>query len=709
MLARVGGLPFSILEEFRIDEEKDFHEQFFQFQNQLQELSHSEVLLKGAIQTSDSFFENILRYQNKQTTNFRKKENQTQRSLFQYLTRTVGKTSPFSTLTTLSTFNLENNVFKNIQNDDSISNVKYNHQLILELKNWIFKSTDFLLHLEVQLNPTLRKIGNEFVFYTERNGEKIQKFEVDQVIEVIFSYLKNPSNLNELVNYLLEQIDANREGIINYLYQIEFLGLIEYSFPNLIENENPMASFCTFVKTFPKFEQQDFVYGFLSFLENKKIEFKYANAVDRLFIKREIIIALKEIGLEDVPIKYLFYEDVAKTNNFELNANLVLPFLEIADVLVEIFTPLVYDQMRSQVISFFEKNKIKENKISVLDFFEIFSQQEYSESEIYKSRIDEIRNFWKAELNTLIELDKNGNVNLSSKELLKIHQKVLENFSFVKKEKSNFHSGHFQFFKRKESLIAVVNGIAPGHGKLFGRFSYFFPKKFMVDIKDWNIPNEDEIWLQNKDSTVFNANTQDCFFHKIIGNEKEDVNLKNLEIEWKEGELTLIDSKLNKRIRVFDIGIVAPNERSIMYQFLKIFGAPHVSFSVFTEMVNQLLDEDKAIQKVPRITIDDQLVIQRKGQLISSENLPSLINYQDLYQWKNQNFHTNILFVKTLNENFSKPHLIDFKSPLSILNFKKILNSKPQAILFSEMLPSENDLIKIGEKKYCTEFVLQWK
>jgi len=48
MLARVSGLPFSILNDFNLNEEEDYEVQIKEFQKKLQELSHSQILLNGA-------------------------------------------------------------------------------------------------------------------------------------------------------------------------------------------------------------------------------------------------------------------------------------------------------------------------------------------------------------------------------------------------------------------------------------------------------------------------------------------------------------------------------------------------------------------------------------------------------------------------------------------------------------------------------------
>ena len=709
MLARVGGLPFSVLVDFRLEEGMDFDIQFSKFQLQLQNLSHSEVLLKGALQTSDSFFERIIRYQNKTITDFRKKENQTQRSVFQYLARTVGKTSPFSTLTTLSPFHLKGQTFKNIPSNLPKSNVRFNNQLVLELKKWIFNETEVLQFLELFINPTLNKEANDFVFFTEKNEEKIQRIEINQVIEIIIDNLITPINFNQLINQLIEIIDADKNELSAYVLQLIELGLIEVIFPNLIELENPFDSFHQFINDLPEFKQQDVLLSLLSFLKKKKLEFKNSKAQQRLIIKKQIIKALRQFGLEEIPLKYLFYEDVGKTLDYELEVNHISPILAIADGLADMVAPLMYDSMLSKVISFFEKTKLKSIRINLLEFVEQFFKQDFPENERYKKEIEEIRFFWKNELKNLMQLDDKGNLNFLSKDLLKIHQKVLEKFPFVKNKNTDFYSGHFQFFKEKEIQKAVINGMTSGHGKLYGRFSHFFPDNFIQDLRAWNKSEPDEIWVQNSDATVFNANNQDCFFDKKIGTTKEDISLGKLEIEWKEGGVVLYHKLMKKEIRIFDTGIVEPNQRSEMFQILKLFGVPHTSFSVFCNLVNELLQNSSTSQKYPRITIDNQLVIQRKSQILSQIDLPNQLSYADIMHWKNKYFNSDLLFLKILNQASSKPQLIDFQSPLSVLVLKKIINSKPEAIQFVEMLPSEKDLIEINEENFCTEFILQWK
>ena len=147
---------------------------------------------------------------------------------------------------------------------------------------------------------------------------------------------------------------------------------------------------------------------------------------------------------------------------------------------------------------------------------------------------------------------------------------------------------------------------------------------------------------------------------------------------------------------------------------LKIFGAPFISFSVINEIVNELLQNDLEVIEIPRITIDDKLVVQRKGKIIPDKYLynknrkeSKLEFIKKINEWRKDHQIPDLTFIKTIRKN--KPQLIDFNSPLSVLVFDKILNSKPEAIIFSEMLPKKNDLLINNGAPYCTEFVFQWK
>ena len=728
MLARVGGLPFSMLEEFRIKEEEDYHEAMLMFQKKLQDLSQSEVLLKGVVQTSESFFERIIKFQNKPITSFRKKEFQTQRSLFQYFSRTIGKTSPFSTLTTLSPFHLEDKVFKNISTDFLKSKLQYNNQLFFEIKNWVLAQTEIHPFLNLVANPTIQQLDNDLLFLKNKlDGEPFNKIETNEVIAIILEKVNSTLSFQELVNELKEVIEAEESDIVNYLFQLIDLGLLNFVFPNLKGNSNRVGDWLRWVKSFPKFDGQDKLIHLFTFLKNSKFAFQNGNSRERIKIKTFIIKTLSDLGFEEIPIKYLFYEDVGKECKITVREEKVESILLITHQLVELIEPLMYDKMLSKVYSFFENKENKIKRIGLLDFYEQFSQQDISESEFYQNQINKRRVFWKKELKKIVQLDEKDNVNLLLQELNTIHDKMrIQNLdNQLSTRRIHSLSGHFQFFEENNLTKGVLNGISPGYGKLFGRFTSFFPTTTLQDFKKWNKEeSENEIWIQNDDASIYNANSDQPFFQKKISIRNSDssfteaVSLENIELRWdaKLKEIELWEKQLDKRIKVFDTGVVSPSQRSLLFQILKIFGAPFVSISILTELVNELLEKDVAVKDIPRITIDKQLVIQRKGSIIPKESFYKKGKkeyredfFQGINEWRKLFSIPEITYIKHIDSTNHKPQLIDFKSPLSVLVFEKILNSGSDAILFNEMLPTENQLEEIEGEKYCTEFVLQWK
>lgn len=728
MLARVAGLPFSKLKEFRLEEEKNYEEQLVLMQERLKKISHSEILLKGIVQTSESFFERVIKFQNKPINSFRKKEFQTQRSLFQYLSRTVGKTSPFSTLTTLSPFVLENNVFRSIESNVPKSNVQYNNQLFLEIKNWIFEETDIRKHLNLLINPTLQKSKEDFLFIVNKNeGEQLQKIETNAVIELIIEKITPLKSFQKLLEELIQEVDAEESDLINYILQLIDLGFINFEFPDFKGAIDKEERWLEWINSFPMFEKKEGVISLFSFLVKSKKTFLNSNSIERIEVKRRVLRKLNDLSFDEIPSKYLFYEDVGTANDFTLSQKDIEPILVLTSRLAAVLKPLVYDKMKSHVFSFFEKKEGNIQRMDLLNFYEEFFQQDINESEIYQKQIKESNNLLKDELEKILQIDEEGNVNLTLNEL-----NVILSNDQSEKPSTQFLSGHFQFFKEGNSCKAILNGITPGHGKSFGRFTDFFPTIILQDLKKWNQgDDENEIWIQNDDSTVFNANSPNCFLKsKInIGDSflptNENFCINNLEIRWNAElrNLTLWDKNLNKKVKVFDTGVVEPSQRSKMFQLLKIFGVPFISKTILADLVNKLLKENSSFQNIPRITIDGKLIVQRKGRIIP-QNLFYKKNKKDtkedyflkINKWRKSFLISDFSFVRIIdNENqhrnpsFYKPQLVDFKSPLSVLVFEKILNSGGDAILFSEMLPSENQLEKMEDKSYCTEFVLQWK
>jgi hypothetical protein len=104
-----------------------------------------------------------------------------------------------------------------------------------------------------------------------------------------------------------------------------------------------------------------------------------------------------------------------------------------------------------------------------------------------------------------------------------------------------------------------------------------------------------------------------------------------------------------------------------------------------------------------------RLILKRRSWDILPEELPTpgqpgenLCSYLDWRQWARQRDMPRHVFVKLRDE--PKPIYVDFANPLS-LDLLEHLCKSPQAMRFSEMRPSPNELwLRDSRGRYCSEF-----
>jgi hypothetical protein len=133
----------------------------------------------------------------------------------------------------------------------------------------------------------------------------------------------------------------------------------------------------------------------------------------------------------------------------------------------------------------------------------------------------------------------------------------------------------------------------------------------------------------------------------------------------------------------------------------------------------------------PRIIYEDNLILQRKAWWVPKELLPERGSQETHWQyfvrvnlWRIKLEIPDEIFVfvypslqpqqlgddalrKIVRDDY-KPQYISFKNPFWVRLFEKLAQKAPTMMRIEEMLPNSQQLLKIGESQYVTEFVVQW-
>ncbi|MDD5361338.1 MAG: lantibiotic dehydratase [Ignavibacteria bacterium] len=367
----------------------------------------------------------------------------------------------------------------------------------------------------------------------------------------------------------------------------------------------------------------------------------------------------------------------------------------------------------------------------------------------------ELQNKW---LNNIFQIIKKENYTINDE--IKLNEKMFMDCNKQSEIQEDFELnsslGFFlQFYEDKteegkKCIKSVINSSFSGYGKMVSRFLNLFPDEFTKEIRKWNEKySGDYILAENIDSSIMNYNLHPALMPYEIsipgGNyvlePERRISVSQLVISYnkKEDNLQLTDTLSNKRVFTFDLGFQGYGGRSELFKFLETFTLSKTLFlhpllrKIFglfnsVEMTYNHISDKVSIR--PRISYNDKLIISRREWIIPTKLLPF-----KHYNEKESDYFTRIqkwrvefglpeemfFFIKPMffenkkeikaKKNFTrddyKPQYICFGNPFLIRLFEKQLGKVIESMKFVEMLPASNNLLKINNKRYVTEFVNQ--
>lgn len=327
-------------------------------------------------------------------------------------------------------------------------------------------------------------------------------------------------------------------------------------------------------------------------------------------------------------------------------------------------------------------------------------------------------------------------------------------------EDNNFFGSFIQFFqnegnKGKDHFMAVANGTFSGYGKMLSRFMHIFDDEVTEELRRWNVglKAEDEIYVEDCDASYFNANLHPPLMpfeiwmpggHNSLPSDKQ-LPITDFEITYEEGkkELHLIHKPSSKRAYVFDLGFQGQMGRSQLFQLLEKFtGAAYYFTQPVTSVATTVYrkqnkpeetEEGKpVILKSPRVVLENKVILQRKTWLFPVELVPErepnetdASYFNRVATWRHENDLPSEVFVfinpdrmgggnvphekmKRLTRDDYKPQYINFDNPVLVLLFEKMMVKVPQTVKIQEMRPGSAELLQVDDKRYVTEFMVQW-
>lgn len=719
----------------------DLKDQFDKSQNDYSEIFSEEVnrqfsslvdffkkpsFQKGLLQSSHIVYHQAEKLIDKDPQTFRKKERQTLKTLSQYFYRIATKTSPFNYFTTLDLLSNQSGTFINDQAKQESVYYQYNNFILAEMKKLLLTDKLFFEQLNLSINPSYHIHETELIFIrNERNIESVQEMENNEFLELIIKILRvERLSFKNLVNELLQNVDATKDIIENYLLDLIASGFVEWdwSFSGLSYSweENLLQK----IKSLDVFFNREKWIGCLEYLISIKKELVESSVSRRLEIQQSIKRELEVLGMKDIVVELIFFEDVQKNSLIKIEEDNIIPIVDSLNALLYFLHPISENNFGKKIKQCWIENFEQKKSIPLVIFYKRFFEKHNNINA--KNKNEEKSNELKRIIEKIKQEGKDGS--------LKFFTKDFPNPAQNNKNLPQY-CGLFHFFNNEQSLNAMISGLTTGYGKFFGRFLPLFSKEITIELQEWNAKTEEHFCLvENVDGSVFNANLHPPLLNYEVNTansqnnlpKESQISINEIFVEWDENldQPILINSNNKKQVVIVDFGFEHPENRAPMYQLLNGFSRRQSSYKLFLEIVNNLFEpeQDNEITNLKKITLDNHLVLQRKAQVVPTTFFPKKeknetdsIFFYKIQKWrKNHNF-PRYIFIRPIppndfsdqkqNKDFYKPHFIDLESPIAIILLHKIISNCKGKIKIEEMFPDHEEMIGGS----VSEFGVQWK
>jgi hypothetical protein len=722
----------------------------------LQILSKNPNFLNALPLSSILFAKSLKNYWAKNPKDFRKKELQTEQTIMQYIARMAAKTSPFSSFTKVSSTFQSSITFrsgvKKIKKADTIRKSSttlqratlYNNFLLQIFQTLFISNANIFNYLKIRINSTLEKEELEYRFLMNvQNVESFQRVEIQPILELIESYFieKEQFVILELVKRIAEEVEAEEADLLDFVQELVEIGFVRVDFGLHGNMGNWLEKVRYFVERTPVFDDADV--DFFKRLEWQLIDFGNANIWERISIleNTHYVIQgfLNKYGFKENLAKILspeqlIYEDVATTEmpNFEAEAieKLVVSLHELLEKV-----NFIQGKEWLQITHFFNASYDENAIVPLLDFHENYYKigKQIKETNIpaIQAEAELLKKWAKAAGEVILkkyEIDESLILEISD------FEQINEELNIQPKPLKGLSLGCFaQMYLEKNELKAVLNGVTLGYGKMTGRFLKLMPKQFVEDLRKFNVElGNKTLMADNVDASFFNANIHPPLLtYEISMPESQNQLLKNRQLNVKDLAIRKVDDEivlwhliLGESVQVFDLGTQTPKGRSPLYQLLMNFGPNVPDLQYLKEVVESVIPQNgKKMVAFPRVVFENW-VLFRKSWIVQDWEMLNKIKHEaalngvqhlkkvlaekkignKFYIKKKEKLSTKII----QNRKENKPLYVDMDNVILRNIFLKHIKNTHFLFEISEMLPSEDKLIKIKQRPFYTENVLQW-
>jgi hypothetical protein len=262
----------------------------------------------------------------------------------------------------------------------------------------------------------------------------------------------------------------------------------------------------------------------------------------------------------------------------------------------------------------------------------------------------------------------------------------------------------YQWIKRNNKYLIIPEMISTQPGRLSGRFFSLLEEYEREEIESNILVNPEDYYQVNlhqngpNDNLSFNLKNieKKLTIYGPMSSASENINIVDLSIIYDNGVLKLVTDN-DEEIAPWIATTLSPGN-DFLARLLNELSKQHC-----VDLNGHIRSHlDLGFGFSPRIRIGELILSRARWKFLAS-NINNKLHVTDdislirsIYKFKNQNNLPRDCFVTT--DVSDKPFLLNFESLVSVKLFLKVI-SKCNCITLEERLPSQSDLIKIGDEK----------
>lgn len=716
--------------ELNIVQEKfniDFNTALYKSINNLKLLTDNFFLKNGLLFSSKILFDEIQKNA-LSITSINKKDKRLIISLLKYLTRSLTKTTPYSSFNTIFCLQSNNDNFVTVKNEFKKSNLQITNLFYYYLKEILLKDLKFKNELIVRSNSTIWQednLKNKFYFFENKNNnEAFKKLNVSPIL----SFIKEQLELREikytsLVTSLELATSENKTIVQGFIDELIKEGFLKIIYPTLNTDKNWITNLIDFIN------QNNLNSTFIDVVNVLNYVLENIETLENTFnadTRHQIILeSYKQITafltsrnyetefLKKVQLQDVFYEDTFVSNDEVISIGIIE---SLSSEIKKAFHSLNNIPLKKAKRMWLGSHLTNNTKISILEFYEkiylknnesfIVNNTQLHESKIVFSKIKERIEEFNQALPDSIDISK--------------YCKKIDN------EYEKIPFGCYIQTNNKNFDTVVINNFSNGFGSNISRFLNFLPEEYSFNVIAYNeklFPKT--LIIEVKDASIHNVNTfpqlAKGFIHlcddNIFKKTYKSISLSDIYINQdKDGDIYLTNQD-DVVLQVINFSLEGINRRSKFVQFIDLFNnVDNFGYTYLLDKINNYFKENLLLNfdivYVPRLKFGEKLIIQRKKWFVKKDFLTNLLDEKNksldemfikINILMKTNFIPDEVFFKIANRNSNnsqddnyKPQYVNFKSPVFMLLLLNLINKADDIIEITEMFPTYNDVIING-------------